>query len=326
MEVDIAASGEPRSRPTPVAGQDQLSEAPQRHAALLPGRLRIELCGSHLVLLSRLAGFDLHGPDQDSQAANLEDSVAALTSMKETRAVLLDLRGTLIDVAGGWKLTDNERARFLRSFDGAIHGADIQRALVEAVADVNAIARNRRGFFDQDRLVLARAAAKLGLTIPPERIDAFEDWRNRSFVRAVEAYPDAAPTLLGLRIAGVPTGCVADGRLHWVRVALERVGLLDLLDVVVASEESGEVKATGAALRLACARLGLDPSAVVFVGDRLDKDVAMARATGARAVLLVRGGNAHAPASSITSLTEILTWKLETAKETPRWSTPTISS
>jgi hypothetical protein len=56
--------------------------------------------------------------------------------MKETRAVLLDLRGTLIDVAGSWKLTDNERARFLRSFDGAIHGADIQRALVEAVADV----------------------------------------------------------------------------------------------------------------------------------------------------------------------------------------------
>jgi putative hydrolase of the HAD superfamily len=246
--------------------------------------------------------------------------------MKETRAVLFDLRGTLIDVAGGWKLSDNERARLLRSFDSAIRGADIRRALVEAVADVNAIARGRRSFFDQDRLVLERAAARLGLAIPPERIAAFEEWRNRSFVRTVEAFADAAPTLLGLRIAGIPSGCVADGRLYWVRLALERVGLLDLLDVVVASEESGEVKATGAALRLACARLGLDPSAVVFVGDRLDKDVAMARATGAKAVLLVRGDDAHAPASSITSLAEVLTWKLETAKETLRWSTPTISS
>lgn len=62
---------------------------------------------------------------------------------------------------------------------------------------------------------------------------------------ALEAYADAAMTLLGLRIVGVPTGCVAAGSIRWVCLALERVGLLDLLDVVVASEESGEVKATG---------------------------------------------------------------------------------
>jgi putative hydrolase of the HAD superfamily len=246
--------------------------------------------------------------------------------MKAVRAVLFDLRGTLIDVSSGWKLTDSERIRFLRSFDGAIRDADIRPALGEAVADVNAIARNRRTFFDQDRLVLERVAARLGLTIPPERIDAFEEWRNRSFVRALEAYPDAAPTLLGLRIAGTPTACVADGSVRWVRLALERVGLLDLLDVVVASEESGEVKATGAALRLACTRLGIDPSTAVFVGDRLDKDVAMARAVGAQAVLLARGGDPHTPVSSITSLADILTWRLETPKETLRWSTPTTSS
>jgi putative hydrolase of the HAD superfamily len=93
---------------------------------------------------------------------------------------------------------------------------------------------------------------------------------------------------------------------------------------VVASEESGEVKATGAALRLACTRLGVAPSQLVFVGDRLDKDVAMARAVGARAVLLDRGGSLQC-ARAITSLAEILTWKLETPKETVRWSTPTTS-
>jgi putative hydrolase of the HAD superfamily len=256
---------------------------------------------------------------------NLGASFGALRGMSAARAVLFDLRGTLIDVSSGWRLSDDERSRFLRSFDGAIRDADIRAGLVEAVAEVNELARRRRKFFDQDRLVLEHAAAKLGLTIPPQRIDAFEEWRNRSFLRALEAYPDAATTLLGLRIVGVPTGCVADGSIRWVRLALERVGLLNLLDVVVASEESAEVKATGAALRLACTRLGLAPPELVFVGDRLDKDVAMARAVGARAVLLDRGGSPHSSARSITSLAEILTWKLETPEETVRCSTPTTS-
>jgi FMN phosphatase YigB (HAD superfamily) len=223
--------------------------------------------------------------------------------MNAVRAVLLDVRGTLLDVTSGWQLTDDQRIRFPRTFDAERRDVELRAALGEAVAAVNEIAGRGRRFFDQDRLVLERAAAKVGLEIPPERIDEFEEWRNRLFVRAVEAYPDAAMTLLGLRIAGV-----------------------DLLDVVVASEESGEVKATGAALRLACTRAGIDPSDVVFVGDRLDRDVTMARAAGAQAVLLVRSGGLDTPAGSITSLTEFVNWRFETRKETATWSTSTTSS
>ncbi len=123
----------------------------------------------------------------------------------------------------------------------------------------------------------------------------------------LRSYPDAAPTLCALRARDVPTGCVADGRTVWMRRLLARTRLLELVDLVVASEESGEVKATGAALRLACVRAGLEPADVAFVGDRTDKDVAMARAEGAQAVLLDRGG-ASAP-GSISSLAEVLTWK-----------------
>ena len=246
--------------------------------------------------------------------------------MNAVRAVFFDLRGTLLDVTSGWQLTDNARIRFLRTFDAEKTDAQIRAALGEAVADVNEIAGRGRRFFDQDRLVLERVAAKLGLKIRPERIDEFEEWRNRLFVRAVEAYPDAAMTLLGLRIAGVPSGCVADGSTRWVTLALARAGLLDLLDVVVASEESGEVKATGAALRLACGRASIDPAEILFVGDRLDKDVTMARSAGAQAVLLDRSGGPDTPDGSITSLTEIITWKFETRKESLTWSTSTTLS
>jgi putative hydrolase of the HAD superfamily len=245
--------------------------------------------------------------------------------MGEPRAVFFDLRGTLIDVSSGWRLTDEERIRFLRSCGVGGSDTDLRRALSGAVAEVNEIAR-RRQFFDQDRLVLELVAGKLGLTVAPERIDAFEEWRNKLFVRAVEAYPDAAITLLGLRIERVVTGCVADGHSRWVRLALRQAGLLDLLDVIVASEESGEVKATGAALRLACARAGLEPEDVVFVGDRLDKDIAMARTAGARAVLLDRDTTSPPSATSIWSLAEIANWQFETRGETVRWSTSTTLS
>lgn len=241
-------------------------------------------------------------------------------------AVLFDLRGTLIDVGNGWRLTDEERIRFLRFCGAEGSDTDLRRALAEAVAEVNETARQRRRFFDQDRLVLELVTGRLGLTIAPERIDAFEEWRNKLFVRAVEAYPDAAITLLGLRIERVLTGCVADGHSRWVRLALRQAGLLDLLDVIVASEESGEVKASGAALRLACARAGLEPQDVVFVGDRLDKDVAMARAAGARAVLLDRDTALPPSTGSIWSLAEILNWRFETRRETVRWSASTTSS
>jgi HAD-hyrolase-like len=71
------------------------------------------------------------------------------------------------------------------------------------------------------------------------------------------------------------------------------------------------------ALRLACARAGLEPSDVIFIGDRVDKDIAMVRAAGAQAVLLDRSGGVHAPAESIGSLTEILTWEFETLGRQP---------
>jgi len=204
--------------------------------------------------------------------------------------VLFDLRGTLVDPASGWRLTDDERVRFLRSCGADAPEVELRSALARAVGLVNRLAPRARTYFDQDRTVLLRAARAVGVVPACDRLDAFEDWRNRAFARQARAFPDAAPTLQALRAAGLPVGCVADGALQWTELVLERAGLLELLDVVVASAESGEVKATGAALLLACERLGVDVRDVLFVGDRADKDVAMARTVGARALLLSRTG------------------------------------
>src|SRR5918995_1837429 len=233
--------------------------------------------------------------------------------------VLFDLRETLIDPSTGWRLTDAQRICFLRACDQRVSEAELRLNLQRAIADVNASTFRRRQYFDQDRLVLERAATLSGLEVPDTRLEAFERWRNRTFERAVRAFPDAEPTLRQLRARGVAVGCVADGGREWTQRLLARAGLLALLDVVVASEESGEVKATGAALRLACARLSAEPTDVLFVGDRLDKDVQMAEAAGGQALLLDRSGRRLGGGSkTITSLTEILDRPLA-AREEGAW-------
>lgn len=237
-------------------------------------------------------------------------------------AVLFDLRGTLVDATSSWCLADALRVRFLRAH--GVRGADeeLGRRLEDAVAEVDALTFRRRTYFEQDRLVLERAAAISGIDLSDSEVTSFERWRNRVFERAVVPFEEALPTLVLLRALGVRVGCVADGRREWTLRLLARVGLLDSLDVVVASEETGEVKATGAALRLACRRLGIDPSHAVFVGDRMDKDFEMAQKVGARPVLLARGGAPDRPdVETISSLIEVL--DLHLGKDMPRPNTAT---
>jgi HAD superfamily hydrolase (TIGR01549 family) len=214
------------------------------------------------------------------------------------------------------------RIRFLRASGARGSDAHLQRTLDRSVADVNALTFRRTDYFDQDRLVLERAGALSGVAVSDGKLASFEQWRNRVFERAVAAFPDARPTLVLLRALGIAAGCVADGSSEWTRRLLERVGLLESLDIVVASEETGEVKATGAALRLACHRLGVPPGETLFVGDRRDKDVEMAAEVGAGAVLLARGGLAtRSPVPAISSLLDVLDFPIGTRKE-ERWRNP----
>jgi putative hydrolase of the HAD superfamily len=104
------------------------------------------------------------------------------------------------------------------------------------------------------------------------------------------AHDDAAPALRALRAAGVPRVAASnwDVSLHDV---LASTGLAPLLDAAVSSAEVGADKPRPAlferALELAG---GVTADDAVHVGDRLDEDVAGARAAGVEPVLLVRDG------------------------------------
>src|SRR6266508_2065265 len=137
--------------------------------------------------------------------------------MRTASAIFFDLRGTLVDPETGWRLSDRERVRFLRSLGARESEQTLRDLLRRAVVEVNKQTFSRRDWFDQDRLVLERFASLAGIAVAPAATDAFEGWRNRAFERTLRAYPDAAPTLRALHARDVPTGCVADAAAGWAR-------------------------------------------------------------------------------------------------------------
>ena len=103
------------------------------------------------------------------------------------------------------------------------------------------------------------------------------------------AFADVLPAIRTLRSRGLRIACVSNWDCDLASV-LDRVGLGDCFDAVVASAEAGRAKPDPAPFRLALERLGVEPGEAVHVGDTRGEDVAGAHAAGVGALLIDRSG------------------------------------
>jgi putative hydrolase of the HAD superfamily len=96
----------------------------------------------------------------------------------------------------------------------------------------------------------------------------------------------------------LPVACLTDGVPHIQRAKLSALGLDDAFRFVVITDELGgraARKPHPAGLLRAAELLGVDPSALLVIGDRPTKDVAVAMACGARAIRVRQGEYAASP-------------------------------
>jgi putative hydrolase of the HAD superfamily len=114
-----------------------------------------------------------------------------------------------------------------------------------------------------------------------------------------EAFADAAPALRELRSRGLRLVVVSNWD-YALPDVLARIGLLDLVDDVVASAAVGWAKPDARIFRAALERARCAPAEALHVGDSPEKDVAGAEAVGIRAVLLDRSGS-----GAVASLAEL---------------------
>ena len=132
-----------------------------------------------------------------------------------------------------------------------------------------------------------------------------------SWMQPGDLYPDAVPALRALRAAGYRVGVAGNQPLETERVIAD-LGIP--LDLVASSAGLGVAKPDPAFFARIAEALELEPSAIAYVGDRVDNDVRPAAAAGMRAIFIRRGPWAfiqasHGPpseaAATIDSLLEL---------------------
>ena len=158
-----------------------------------------------------------------------------------------------------------------------------------------AYAQGRIGFHEQRRLRMGALLSALAVDAPGHEID---DLFAEYFVHYREhwvAYPDTVPALDRLSDMGLVLAVLTNGQQGLQTEKLERMGVLDRFDVVLAASELPAFKPQAAAFDALCRAVGASAPEVAFVGDDLAADVGGAAAAGLRPVWIDRAGAGGGP-------------------------------
>jgi putative hydrolase of the HAD superfamily len=222
------------------------------------------------------------------------------------RALVFDLDGTLLDQEGAER--DALQRLYERDIDLATKPA--YHAFLRDwrnVADdyLQRFLDNRMGF-DEQRIARVQALySKYGSAIDPENAARLHQAYAGYYREQWRAFDDTLPALRALsrrfKLAVITNG---DGRQQ--RAKLDATGLSPFFSHVLVSGEVKVSKPDPAIFRLSEAALGLPPEDLAYIGDRLDVDVAGAKAAGWTAIWLDRKGMPGHSAESGTLVAENL--------------------
>jgi putative hydrolase of the HAD superfamily len=199
-----------------------------------------------------------------------------MISASDTRAVLLDALGTLVELEPPW--AHLAKALGTEPDERLVQAARAEMAYYREHSHEGRDARSLAELRARCAAILSRA---LGREVAVETM--MEAIRFRAF-------PDAIPALAELRELGLRLVCVSNWDFSLPEV-LERCGL-DGLDGVVTSAEVGARKPDPAIFARALELAGCSEAEALYVGDTPEEDAEGARAAGIRALLIDRDGGA----------------------------------
>lgn len=200
------------------------------------------------------------------------------------KVVLFDLDDTLVDQEGA------SRAALLGWLPELGLDVDDPDELVTAwgIIAEEAYARYQRReltFLGQRRV---RVREFLGADATDDEADELFSGYLSRYERAWTAFDDAVPALRRVRAAGLVAAVLTNGDSAHQRRKLERTGLAEHLDVVVASDDLPVGKPDPRAYTVACEILGVAGGDVLMVGNDVEKDFRGPLDAGMGAVLLDR--------------------------------------
>jgi putative hydrolase of the HAD superfamily len=217
------------------------------------------------------------------------------------KVALFDLDDTLVDQEGA------SRAALLGWLPELGMDHDDPDELVTAWIAVAETAyeryqRREISFQDQRRV---RVREFLGADATDDEADELFSGYLTRYERAWTAFDDAAPALRRVRDAGLVAAVLTNGDAAHQALKLERTGLAEHLDVVVASDDLPAGKPDPRAYAAACDILGVAPGDVLMVGNDVAKDYQGPLDAGLTAVLLDRHDRHPEVADRIRALDDL---------------------
>ncbi|MCB1859807.1 MAG: HAD-IA family hydrolase [Gammaproteobacteria bacterium] len=137
----------------------------------------------------------------------------------------------------------------------------------------------------KESLRLAAASVGYGEELVEPAFACFLEARH-----AIDPYPDVAPALERLRVAGLLIGALTNGNAD-----VRRLTIGPLFHFSLSAEDVGVAKPHPRIFLEACRRAGVERSAMLHVGDEPDTDLAGAQAAGVNVVWMNRGQHSTVP-------------------------------
>lgn len=223
--------------------------------------------------------------------------------MSSLKAVLFDLDGTLYsyddaDAVGTASLCryvceqlDIDEDLFQRTFDQA-------RRDVKAQLPPVASSHNRM-------LYMQRICELLDVSPVDYALEMYDAYWN-PFLDSMVLYDGAAECLLACRDRGLKTVLVTNMTTRMQYRKLRKLGIGNLFDTLVISEEAGTEKPNPAIFAYALQKAGLKAGNCVYVGDSFKGDVLGARGAGIPSIWLSADTVSHPGYERISSPAELL--------------------
>jgi len=195
------------------------------------------------------------------------------TATRPTRAVLLDLDGTLLDTAP--------------DLAAAANAMLAEQGLARLPAGVI------RGFIGRGIAHLVESCLQSsGYPLACARLEpalrSFGAHYARCNGRESRTFPGVTEALARMRAASLRLACVTNKAEAFTTPLLAKTGLAPYFDVVVTADQAGARKPHPAPFLRACEALGVAPSEALVIGDSAN-DAEGARAAGCRVLLVSYG-------------------------------------
>lgn len=227
-----------------------------------------------------------------------------MTSPSDIRVIGFDLDDTLWDESRATAAA----ARALHDRFGGDLAFDVFLAHWRRLSShhFDAFARGEISHLEQRRRRVREALALVGTTPDPAEVDHLCAAYQEAYERVWTPAPDASHVLGTLRARGFSLALITNGEGHQQRRKLARMGLADGFDWILVSGEVGVAKPDPRIFEALLRLSHCQPSEVLFIGDRLDKDVLPARALGLAALQIDPTAPDPVPPGVIRSLSDLL--------------------